>query len=269
MSQARTPDILWRICAETRAEITRRKATTPQSLTRERIAAAGPARPFGERLKQRCAAEGLGLIAEIKKASPSGGLIRPDFDPAALARAYEEGGAACLSVLTDWPHFQGSPGDLKAARAAVRLPVLRKDFIVDPWQITESRALGADCILLIMAILDDEMARDFEDQARALGMDVLVEVHDEAELERALGLRTGMIGINNRDLREMRTDLAVTERLAPMAPPGVFLVSESGIATPDDVARMRRAGVQAMLVGESLMRQPDLVAATRSLLGRA
>ena len=263
------PDVLARICAETRIEVRCRKATTPNSLLRDRIAAVGRGRRFGATLKDRSAADGIALIAEIKKASPSGGLIREEFDPAALATAYRAGGAACLSVLTDWPSFQGSAADLKAARASCDLPVLRKDFIIDPWQITESRAMGADCILLIMSVLSDETARAFEEQARGLDMDVLVEVHDEAELERALGLQTSMIGINNRDLREMRTDLATTERLAPLVPPGVFLVAESGVATHEDVARMVRAGANALLVGESLMRAADVEAATRALLSHA
>ena len=265
---ASIPDILLRIRAETRTEVTRRRATTPASLLRERMEAAGPPRKFGETLKARCASEGLGLIAEIKKASPSAGIIRDPFDPPALAHAYEAGGATCLSVLTDWPFFQGRAEDLKAAREAVKLPVLRKDFIIDPWQVAESRSMGADCLLLIMAVLDDQLARDLEEEARALEMDVLAEVHDEADLERALGLQTAMIGINNRNLREMTTDLEVTERLAPLAPPGVFLVAESGIATRADAERMERAGVHGLLVGESLMRQADVTAATRALLGR-
>jgi indole-3-glycerol phosphate synthase len=269
MSDLGLPDMLARICAETRAEVTRRRVTTSQSLLRDKIDAAAPARPFGQALKQRCAHDGLGLIAEIKKASPSGGLIRAEFDPAALAIAYAAGGASCLSVLTDWPHFQGTGADLKAARQAVGLPVMRKDFIIDAWQIDESRAMGADCILLIMAALSDDMAREFEEQARGHDMDVLVEVHDEAELERALGLRSAMIGINNRDLRTLKTDIATTERLAPMVPPGVFLISESGIATPADVARVAASGVHGMLVGESLMREADVTAATRALLARA
>ena len=262
----RGPDVLARIVGETRAEVTRRRATTTAAHMRDRVAAAGPVRPFGQALKQRCASLGLGLIAEIKQASPSGGVIRSEFDPPALARAYMEGGAACLSVLTDWPHFQGTPADLKAARRAVHLPVLRKDFIIDGWQIAESRAIGADCILLIMAILSDETARSFEEMAMDLNMDVLVEVHDEAELERALGLRTSLIGLNNRDLRTLQADLELTERLAPLVPPGITLVSESGIRTRADVERMERAGVHGLLVGESLMREADVAAATRRLL---
>ena len=263
------PDVLARICAETRAEVTRRQASTTPGRLRDCIAAVGPTRRFGQALKQRCSTDGLALIAEIKKASPSGGLIRPDYDPASLAMAYAAGGAACLSVLTDWPHFQGRSADLGAARGAVRLPVLRKDFIIDPWQITESRAIGADCILLIMAVLSDQTARAFEEQARSLDMDVLVEVHDETELERALGLRAALIGLNNRDLRTLRTDLALTERLAPLVSPGVLLIAESGIASATDAQRMARAGVHGLLVGESLMRQADVTAATRALMGTA
>jgi indole-3-glycerol phosphate synthase len=269
MADRPIPDVLARICAETRAEVTRRQATTPAGYLKDKIAAAGPTRAFGQTLKQRCAKLGLGLIAEIKKASPSGGLIREDFEPAALAQAYEAGGASCLSVLTEWSHFQGRRSDLKAARDAVRLPVLRKDFIIDIWQIAESRALGADCILLIMAALSDDQARAFEEKAQSLDLDVLVEVHDEAELERALGLRTNLIGLNNRNLRTLQTDLALTEQLAPLVPPGIFLVAESGIATRADVQRMEAAGVHGLLVGESLMRQADVTQATRALLGTA
>jgi indole-3-glycerol phosphate synthase len=268
VSNIRPPDVLSRICAETRAEVTRRRATISAAQLRDKIAAVGPTRGFGQCLKQRCAKQGLGLIAEIKKASPSAGVIRADFDPPALARAYAEAGASCLSVLTEWANFQGTPADLKAARKAVSLPVLRKDFIIDPWQITESRAIGADCILLLMTVLSDDTAREFEEQARELDMDVLIEVHDEEELERGLGLRGGMIGLNNRDLRTLRTDLAVTERLAPLVPPGAFLIAESGISTRADVERMARAGVHGMLVGESLMRQDDVALATRTLMGR-
>ena len=206
-------DVLAKICADTRAELTRRKAEKPIEALRAKALSAPAPRAFGRCLKEETAKGRLALVAEIKKASPSGGLIRPDFDPAALARAYAAGGATCLSVLTDAPHFQGSPEHLKAARAAVELPVLRKDFILDPWQVYESRAMGADCILLIMAALSDSEARDLESLARSLEMDVLAEVHDRQELDRALGLATPLIGINNRNLKTLKTDLRNTIEL--------------------------------------------------------
>jgi indole-3-glycerol phosphate synthase len=259
-------DVLQRICATTRAETDRRRAETPAATIEKRAAAATPPRGFYAALSA-AAAQGYGLIAEIKRASPSGGLIRAAFDPADIARAYRAGGAACLSVLTDAPFFQGEAGHLQAARAAVDLPVLRKDFILDPWQVYESRAMGADCILLIMAALTDEAARDLEEHARDLGMGVLAEVHDRAELDRALGLRTKMIGVNNRNLRTLQTDLATTLELSQAVPPDRFLLSESGIRGHDDVRRLAEVGVRAFLVGESLLRQPDLVQATKALLG--
>jgi indole-3-glycerol phosphate synthase len=260
-------DILAKICEDTRAETAWRKAARDLDHIKADAKAADKPRGFARALMDATAKGHPGLITEIKKASPSGGIIREDFDPPELARAYAEGGAACLSVLTDGPHFQGTIAHLQSARAAVKLPVIRKDFILDPWQVYESRAIGADCILLIMAALEDAQARDLEDLARNLGMDVLAEVHDEAELERALGLQTPLLGINNRNLKTLETNLETTERLAKLVPPDRFLISESGIKSNADIKRLQKVCVQGFLVGESLMRQPDVTAAVKTLLG--
>jgi indole-3-glycerol phosphate synthase len=262
-------DALARICTDKRAHIDRRRAAPGAARIRAEAAAAPPPRGFARRLAEARAAGRPGLIAEIKRASPSRGLIRADFDPAALARAYEAGGATCISVLTDTPWFQGEDAHLTAARGAVALPVLRKDFIIDPWQVQESRALGADCILVIMAAVDDALARRLAADARALGMDVLVEVHDRAELDRALGLDAPLIGINNRNLKTLAVDLATAEALAPLVPKGRIVVAESGLASPRDLARMTAVGVTTFLVGESLMRAGDVEAAVRALLAPA
>jgi indole-3-glycerol phosphate synthase len=261
-----TATVLDRIRDYKLAEVALRKAARPWADIEAAARAAPPVRGFASALTRVVAAGGYGLIAEIKKASPSKGLIRADFDPPALARAYAEGGAACLSVLTDAPSFQGHEDYLIAARAAVDLPVIRKDFLYDPWQVAESRAMGADCILLIMASLSDEQAADLEAAAGDFGMDVLIEVHDREELDRAALLRSPLLGVNNRNLKTFEVSLDVTRQLAPHLPPGRDLVAESGLFTADDLSDMARHGAQRFLIGEALMRQADVAAATRAIL---
>lgn len=260
-------DALTRICADKRGHVEARKTRRPLSQVVEDAERAPPPRGFARALATASSGDGYGLIAEIKRASPSRGLIRQDFDPTALARAYRRGGATCLSVLTDTPYFQGADDHLAAARAAVDLPVLRKDFIIDPYQVVESRAIGADCILLIMAALDDGLARELEWLAQCHGLDVLIEVHDEAELERALKLSSPLIGINNRDLKTLATDIATTGRLAKLVPKERTVVSESGLKTPDNLAAMAAHGVRCFLIGEALMLADDVAEATAHLLG--
>src|SRR4051812_44177048 len=256
-------DILSRIAAYKRQDVAARKGARGEV----DVSAASQPRGFARALAERHAPGQLALIAEIKKASPSRGLIREDFDPPALAKAYEAGGAACLSVLTDTPSFQGADDHLVVARMATGLPCIRKEFLVDTWQVAESRALGADAVLVILAMVDDVLAADLMAAAQAHGMDVLVETHDADEMARAARLKADLVGVNNRDLRTFEVDLAITESLAAAAPANALLVTESGIFTPGDAARLERSGVRAMLVGESLMRQADVASATRRLLG--
>ena len=260
-----TDTILDRIKAYKIDEIAADKAAKPLGAVEAAARAAAPVRPFADAL-HRASLSGYGLIAEVKKASPSKGLIRANFDPQELAQAYAKGGATCLSVLTDTPSFQGDKSYLSAARDACELPVLRKDFMYDPYQVAEARALGADCILIIMASVSDAQAKELEDAAAHWGMDALVEVHDADELERAARLQSRMIGINNRDLNTFETSLDTTRQLSRRVPTDRLIIAESGLSTPDDLADMARHGVRSFLIGESLMRQPDVAQATRALL---
>ncbi|MGI9509710.1 MAG: indole-3-glycerol phosphate synthase TrpC [Geminicoccaceae bacterium] len=260
-------DVLARICDIKRTDVTKRKVAAPLAGLENALADAPPVRGFVRAIDATIADGRLALIAEIKKASPSKGLIRADFDPPALAKAYQAGGATCLSILTEEPHFQGSDAYLSQARgAATTLPCLRKDFILEPYQVVEARVIGADCILLIMAALADDEAKSLASLAKSLGMDVLVEVHDRDELDRALALDAGLIGINNRNLKTLEIDLATTEALAPLVPKDRLLVAESGLHNHEDLQRMTKVGARCFLVGESLMREPDVTSATRRLL---
>ncbi|MFO1127505.1 MAG: indole-3-glycerol phosphate synthase TrpC [Rhodospirillales bacterium] len=261
--------VLGRICGDRRADVAAAKREASEAMLQVAAASQAPPRGFRRALEATIGGGGTALIAEIKRASPSKGPIRADADPAMIARAYAAGGATCLSVLTEPRFFRGSNDDLVAARDSVALPVLRKDFILDPWQVLEARAIGADCILLIMAALGDGQARELAATATDLGMDVLVEVHDGAELDRALALKTPLVGINNRNLATLAVDLSTTETLAPLVPADRLVVGESGLSTAADLARLAAVGVRACLVGESLMREPDIGAAVRRLLAAA
>jgi indole-3-glycerol phosphate synthase len=258
-------DILQQICAKTRAHIEQQKKTKTLGALEAEARHAFPPRGFTKAIEKKIAAGNIALITEIKKASPSAGTIRPNYNPAEIAREYESAGAACLSVLTDIAYFQGSNEDLIATRTACALPVLRKDFMLDTWQVAEARAIGADCILLIMAALDDKQATDLHAAATHYNMDILIESHDQAELDRALKLPSGMIGINNRNLKTLKTDLATTETLARHVPPNRILVSESGIATAADIARLQKANAHTFLIGESLLKQDNITTAIEKL----
>lgn len=259
-------DVLRKICADKAQHVAQQKGKTPLAELRKRIGDATPPRGFHRALQSAVAAGRYGLIAEIKKASPSKGVIRADFDPPSLARAYADGGATCLSVLTDVPYFQGDDSFLIAARAACSLPVLRKDFMIDPYQVYEARALGADCILIIIAALSLAQAQELETLAFELGMDVLIEVHNREELQTALQLKSRLLGVNNRDLKTLKVDIGTTASLAPDVPQGYTLVSESGLETPENLAEISKIGAKCFLIGESLMRQADVTTATKKLL---
>jgi indole-3-glycerol phosphate synthase len=259
-------DVLAKICAVKREAVARRKVHTPLAEVEATAKNAPPVRDFAAALSEIVAGGDFAIIAEIKKASPSAGLIRANFSPAMLAAAYERGGAACLSVLTEEDHFSGDDSHLQEARFASNLPILRKDFMLEPYQITEARAIGADCVLLIMAALDDSLAAELDSCAQTLGMAVLIEVHDEGELERALKLNSPLIGVNNRNLKTLQTDLAVTERLAAILPKDRVLVAESGLKTREDLTRLAKCGARRFLIGESLMRQTEVETATRDLV---